>query len=376
MKNKVQKIIYIVTKSNLGGAQKHVLELAIEMANLNNEVLVVYGGDGVLKDKLEEKNIRNLSLKSLVRDVNFFFDFYCLIRLIKIFMREKPDIIHLNSSKIGGIGAMAGRTANVLGNKSKIIFTIHGWAFKEDRNYFSKLLIKIIYLITIFMSHVSIAVSETTKKQGTEIPFYFLVRNKIKVIKNSIKEIVFLDRKSSRDFIQQKIKMRVDDNSIIIGSLCELHAIKGLNYFADALDKLKSKNIFGVVFGEGEERIKLEKMIINKNLINKLFLCGQVEDAAKYLRGFDVYLSSSISEGLSLVLLEAKQAGLKIIATNVGGNIEALSDYKNSMIIEPRSSEDIAEKIEIMANNKDIIENKKINSFSEMIKRILEIYSA
>jgi glycosyltransferase involved in cell wall biosynthesis len=376
MENKVQKIIYVITKSNFGGAQKYIFELATKMTDSGKDVLVIFGGNGELKNKLEEKNIKNLSLDSLTRDINFFSDLKNFVELIKIFKRENPDVIHLNSSKIGGIGALAGRIANIFGNKSKIIFTIHGWAFNEDRNWFLKLLIKKLYWLTIFMSHISIAVSNTTKNEGNKIPFYFLIRNKVIVIKNSIKEIDFFDREIARNFIGQKIGKNLNENSIVVGSLCELHEIKGLNYFIEAISKLNDKNIFGVIFGEGEKRKELEKMITDKSLKNNLFLCGQIENAAQYLKGFDIYLSSSLSEGFSLALLEAKQAGLKIIATDIGSNVEALSDYKNSINIEPKNPNDIAQKIEIMANNKDIIEIKNTNTFSEMVENILEIYSA
>ncbi len=377
MKDKVQKIVYVITKSNFGGAQKYVYEIATEMTMHNKEVLVIFGGNGALKSKLEEKNIHTISLNALQRDLNIFSDLKSFFQLIKIFSKEKPDIIHLNSSKAGAIGALAARISNIFGGKSKIIFTIHGWAFNENRNWFSKLLIKKIYWLTIAMSHISIAVSETTKKDGESIPFFFLIRKKITIIKNSIKNIDFFDRNFARKFIAERIGRPINDNTVIVTSIAELHKIKGIEYLADASEYLVKKNMdfITIVFGDGDNRKFLEKFIADKKIESNFYLCGTVENAAKYLKGSDIYISSSLSEGLSLVLLEARQAEIKIIATNIGGNIEALENYKNSLFINPRSSEEISNAIEIMANNKVIIDNNNYQTFQEMIEKILETYS-
>ncbi|HRY31016.1 MAG TPA: glycosyltransferase [Candidatus Paceibacterota bacterium] len=378
MRNKVQKILYLITKSNWGGAQKSVFGLATEMSKLGKEVLVVLGGNGILKDKLEQQKIRTFCVNSLERDVNILGDFKSFFKILKIFREEKPDIIHLNSSKAGGLGALAGRIANLFGNSSKIVFSIRGWAFNEKRGWLSKIFIKQLYWAILFLSHVSIAVSEATKRDARKLPFYFLVKNKIKVVKNSIREVAFIDKEVARKFIGDTIGKKIDENTLIIGALAELHKIKGLNYFIEAYSLLKDagRDIVGVIFGAGEEKEALEKLIAEKNLKNGFFLGGELENAAKYLKGFDIYVSSSLSEGLSLVLLEARQAGLKIVATNVGGNLEALSDYQNCEFVEAKNPAEMAQKIKILADKKNSPEEKKYQSFSEMIAKILEIYSA
>ena len=64
------KILYIITKSNWGGAQKYVYDLATKVKDFDNEVLVAYGGNGKLGEKLKEKNIKTLEILNLERDVN------------------------------------------------------------------------------------------------------------------------------------------------------------------------------------------------------------------------------------------------------------------------------------------------------------------
>ena len=137
----MRKILYLVTQSEWGGAQKYVFDLAVNLAASQNEVVVGAGqGDGELFKKLEAKNIKTLRLKRTVRAVNPLKDILAVYELIKVFKQEKPDIIHLNSSKMSILGSLAGR---LYGKNVKIIYTVHGWVFNEPLPY----LIKGLYYI-------------------------------------------------------------------------------------------------------------------------------------------------------------------------------------------------------------------------------------
>ncbi|MBC7981912.1 glycosyltransferase, partial [Candidatus Parcubacteria bacterium] len=153
--DKNKKIIFFITKSNWGGAQKYVFDLATNIAKENYEVMVILGGNGPLKQKLDASGIQTISLGTLGRDVSVINDFKSLIETYKILKKEKPDVIHLNSSKAAMISVI-GRLAGI----KKIIFTAHGWAFNENRSFLSKTLIKIIYFVTILCSHSVIGVSK------------------------------------------------------------------------------------------------------------------------------------------------------------------------------------------------------------------------
>ena len=162
---KPKKIIYVITKSNWGGAQRYVFDLATHLPKSEFEILVVTGNMGTLTKKLEENEIRVTSVNSLKRDVSFFDEMISFFKILKIFIKEKPDIIHLNSSKAGGIGALAGRIAGI----KKIIFTAHGWPFKEDRNVIAKSLIYALSWLTVFLSHQTIVVSKQDEALGEKM---------------------------------------------------------------------------------------------------------------------------------------------------------------------------------------------------------------
>lgn len=369
-----KKILQVITKSNFGGAQKYVYELSSELNKKGYEVVVAFGGSGLLKEKLDKENIRTIEIESLQRDINFSSDIKSFFELIKIIRREKPDVVHLNSSKIGALGSLAARILFV----PKIIFTIHGLAFNENRGFISKIIIKKIYFMTVMFSHYSIAVSKNTKKQFLQIPLSnFFLESKIKVIKNAIQAVNFIEKNEAIKFIEEKINKNLNDKKIV-GTVAELHHIKGINYLIDsAKDVIKENNetIF-VVFGDGEERNNLEKQIKENGLENNFYLLGYVENASKYLKAFDLFVLPSLSEGLALVLLEARQADIKIVASNTGGIPEALEHYENSILFETKNTQDLKSKILLSLKNPQEFknDNDSILDFNIMVEKTLELY--
>ncbi len=307
-----KKVLYVITKSNFGGAQRYVFDLATSLKN-DCDVVVAFGGQGALAQKLADAGVRTISIPSLVRDVNPLLDIKTFFDLIQLFKKERPDVVHLNSSKIGALGAVAARIARV----PRIVFTGHAWAFNEDRNWFSKYIILKIHWITVMCSHVTIAVSEQVKKDIGVLPF---VKNRIQVLHNGIAPIDFKSREES----QKTLKIQ---DGFVIGTISELHKNKGLDYAlqAFALFNKKHPETHFVIIGEGEERAYIEKLIKNLNLESSVTLTGFVKDAAQYLKAFDIFTLTSRTEAFPYVILEAVSAGLPIVASDVGGIPEVVT---------------------------------------------------
>jgi glycosyltransferase involved in cell wall biosynthesis len=174
------KIFYLITKSNFGGAQRYVFDLATAMQARGHDVVVGFGGNGLLAEKLSDAGIRTVSIDGLERDIRAVGDLRTFFKLLDLFSEENPDIIHLNSSKMGGLGAVAARLWNgvvhveqvVTGYRrsARIIFTGHGWAFNEERSDLSRFLIGITHWATIALAHKTITVSKRTRKQVISLP--------------------------------------------------------------------------------------------------------------------------------------------------------------------------------------------------------------
>lgn len=344
-----KKILICITKSNFGGAQKYVFDIAREFAK-DNEVKVLLGGNGILAEKLEAIGISVIKT-NVERDVNVSKDTVGFFKILKIIYKENPDILHLNSSKMGILGAIAGRVCNIFPkHNSKIIFTAHGWAFNEDRNFWIRLAIKKISWLTVLFSDRTICVSEMTKKQIANWPF---IKNKLMVIYNGIENINFIERNEARKFFDPVNEFA---GKIWIGTLSELHRIKRQEDVINALSKIENQNFVFFICGEGERREYLQNLINNLKIQQNTRLFGNVQDGNRYLKAFDIFTLTSKSEALPYALLEAGKAELAVIATKVGGVPEIISNEENGLLVIPKNVGEIGEKINKLIENRELRE--------------------
>ena len=228
-KDKMKKILYIITKSLWGGAQRYVYDLASEMKKRGLEVSVAFGKNefttkNIFKEKLEKKEIESIELQELGRDISFYGDLKVLLELFKIIKNKKADIVHLNSSKMLALGAPAARLAGA----RKIVWTSHGLPFLEERPAWQKLAMKfIIWASLLFVTDI-IAVSKMDERILRSWP---LVKKKVKLIYNGIKVPNFLGRKEARAALAARASLSLKDDAMLWGTIAELTDNKGILEF-------------------------------------------------------------------------------------------------------------------------------------------------
>lgn len=361
--NNKKKILFAITKGNFGGAQRYVFDLATSLPQDQFEVLVTCGEGELLKNKLREKNIKVIDLKSSQRDINTKKDIGTFLEIRRIILEEKPDVLHLNSSKIGGVGALAGRLCGV----KKIIFTSHGWAFNENRGLLSKYLILFLHWLTIMLSHTTITVSHKAKRDIVWLPF---IKNKIKVVHNGISDFETIERNEARKILTDEN----NQNKKIIFSLAELHNNKGIDIALKAISMLPQEiknDLLFCVAGEGEEEENLINLIKKLELENSVILLGYIENGKKLLVGADIFLLSSRTEAFPYVILEAGIKSLPIISTCVGGIPEIIQNMENGILVHPKNPKEIAEAISYLREHPDYEEKFK----KEIKKTITNFFS-
>jgi glycosyltransferase involved in cell wall biosynthesis len=357
------KILYLITKSNFGGAQRYVYDLALAAKEAGHDVAVGFGQEGPLGDRLEKAGIRTISLSLLGRDVSLGSDLRSLLEIFHLLHEEHPDLVHLNSSKVGALGSLAARIHNARehlcflvckkgARPVHIVFTGHGWTFNEDRPTYQRILIGIAHWITILLSHQTIAVSEKTREQVARFP---LTDRRVVVIHNGAHPLPLLSRGDARAKLFPGGD-QIPEDAIVVGVIAELHANKGLRYAIEAMAHLRKQGeqrAHLIIIGEGEERIDLEFLIHEHGLQTHVHLIGQRDDAASLLSAFDIFLLPSITEAFPYVILEAGKSGLPIVASAVGGIPEVIDDMESGVLIHPRSSGEIARAISYLITHPD-----------------------
>jgi glycosyltransferase involved in cell wall biosynthesis len=324
------KILYVITKGNWGGAQRYVFDLVTHLPQSEFEPTVAIGHGDILPEKLEARGIRVIKIPHLGRDVHLVRDIQVFFELISLFRRERPDIVHLNSSKIGGLGSLAARLAGI----KKIIFTVHGFAFNENRHWLQKKLIACISWLTIVFSTQVIFISKVEYTTALGWP---AIKKKATLIYNGIESPTFLSREEARTTLAKHIGKPISffDQKQVVGTIAELTPNKGLDYALEAFQKIPDD--LYIIVGQGELHHELEKKIKEEKLDDRVFLTGFIPEASRFMKAFDIFLLPSLKEGMPYVLLEAGLARLPVIATKVGGVSEIIVP-ETGMLIEPANA--------------------------------------
>lgn len=319
-------ILYVITKANWGGAQKYVYDLATAGKERGHEVLVAYGAEGVLSEKLRTAGVPIRRIESLTRDIDWKAEFAAFKELLALMKEEKPDLVHVNSSK-GGLGLLAARMAGV----PRIIFTAHGWAFNEERPWWHQALMHAAYAVTVILSHKTICVSKAVRR---DLAWFPDILRRFTVVYNGVAAPALLGRDEAR----AKLAPALADKRWL-GMIAELHPTKRVEDAIRALAELSDSHpdLALVVMGDGALKEWLAEYAAHYKLENRVVLAGFVEDAASYLSAFDLFLMPSRSEALALALIEAGHAGLPVVATRVGGIPEVVR-HKHTGLLVPREN--------------------------------------
>lgn len=361
------KILYIITQSELGGAQKNVLDLAVGLKNKHG-ILVAAGpdGNGQFFEELRKNQIPCARLKYLRRAINPYFDLLALLEIKKLIAKERPDVLHLHSSKAGILGSLAGVIFRLRSAyKLKIIYTVHGAVFTAAFSAMAQKIFLWLEKYTARFKDKIICVSANDKKLWLE--YGAAEESKLIVIHNGINidKISFLEREEALKKLSI-INSRLSMKARIVGTIANFYPEKGLSYLIKAA-KIMNKNAMApeaifVVIGEGREREMLEGMIKERNLENRFFLVGAVPEAAKYLKAFDVFVLPSIKEGFPYVLLEAMTAGLPIVSSLVGGTPEIIKNGEDGFLILSKNPKILAERIADILDNPELAEKLSRNA--------------
>ena len=351
----MKKILFIVTQSELGGAQRYIFELAPRLDLEKYEILVAAGqGDGELFQKLKNTETRTLYLKQMKRTPWPWQIFLSISEILNLLKKEKPNILFLCSTTAGILGSIAARfyRPQTSSFKFKIIYRIGGWAFRDPRPFWQNQIILWLEKLTSSLKDKIIVNSEVDKEVALKLKI--CLPEKIVKIYNgiNINKLDFLPKDKARKLLLDKItNYQLPATNYIIGTVANFYKTKGLDYLIKAAHYLKTSSKFKIlnfkvlIIGEGKQRKYLESLIRKYNLENHVFLLGRIPEAFKYLKAFDVFVLPSLKEGFPWIVLEAMAARVPIIATRIGALPEIIEDEKEGFLVKSKDSQVIAEKI-------------------------------
>ena len=309
IKNKIN-ILMISSSSSLGGGTKHMFSLG---RNLNSEFNVFYG---IPKNcNFENYLDRNNHIEISERKLNFID----ILNLI-IFIKSKSiDIIHAHGKGAGLIS----RILKIF-TWRPLIYTFHGIHLKCHSS-----LMRLIYVLYEFflggLDSFKILVSESEKDYALKSNIY--LGNKYKVIKNGVKNMLRKDYEENNNLTNKNLESK----RIKVISVCRFVNQKNIKDTLKIAEMIKSVDFY--IIGDGPLWKEI-KDIISEKKISNVNLLGEKENVFGYLYNSDIYLSTSLYEGLPISILEAMSIGLPILASNVVGNRDTIENGKSGFLYE------------------------------------------
>ncbi len=381
MQEKKKKILYLITQGEMGGAQGYVFDLAKNMQADYDAIIALGKSDknNEIKKRLDSHKISYYELSHVKREISPIDDLLAIFEIRNLIKKIKPDIIHLNSSKISILGPISS-----IFTSPKIIYTAHGWVFNEPLPIWKKMFYKYAEKFTAPLKDKIICVSEFDYK--TAIQEKICRKENLTTIHNGIKNRNLQTKTESLSKLQAT-GWELRDSDLIIGSIGHLYKTKGYKYLIRAIDIVVTKykkNIRLFIIGEGDERKDLEREIKKLKLEKNIILTGTVQNASRVLPAFDAYVCSSVKEGFPYSIIEAMMSGLPIVSTNVGGISEQITDQKSGILVEPKNPEQLARGIIKLIDDKDFRERlgaeakKKAEhefTIEKMIQKTKEVYA-
>lgn len=397
----MKKIIFLVTQSEFGGAQRYILEIASNLDKQKYNILVAAGeGDEGLFQKLKHTQVQTIRLKHMKRTPLPWQVISSVSEIINLLKTEKPDILFLCSTTAGLIGSIASylygfqvspaspSEAGRAGFKFQVIYRIGGWSFRDPRAFWQNKILLWLEKLTAPFKDKIIVNSEIDREVA--IKDKICAAEKIVKIYNGIdlNKLNFLSKIETRQELSKSLPetYNLKPETYLIGAVANLYKTKGLEYLIKSAHILNTKHIIQntkyIIIGEGKQRKKLESLIKKYNLENQVFLLGRIPDAHQYLKAFDVFVLPSLKEGFPWIILEAMAAGLPIISTNVGALPEIIEDGKEGILIKPKNPEIMAEKtLKLIENPKlaqglrnQAIEKLKEFSLSKMVQETERLF--
>ena len=337
------KVINPITRLIVGGAQETVIETCACINKDRFETQIVAGPqtgpEGELISEVKKRQIPLTLIPELVREINPVKDFIAAYKLVKLFKREQPHIVHTHSSKTGIIGRWAARLAGV----PVIVHTVHGWGHHP----YQQPLIQKIYIFaeqkTVSFTDKLIAVSTLNVDKG--LKDHIGTREKYAVIHSCINLDDFSRPKV--DPLSLRKALGIDAASPVVGTVSRLsHQKNPLDFVRMAAQVKKEIPTARFLFvGDGPLRAETEALIRELHLEQDIILAGLRMDVPDLLHAMDIFTLTSLWEGLPRVIPQAMIAGLPVVANNVDGNAEIIRDGVNGFLTPPGDISLMAERI-------------------------------
>lgn len=336
------RILHISRTMGQGGAEKIVYQLCMD--NLLDQQIVMSCG-GAYVEKLAEAEIKHYKIPDL-DSKNPWLMLKTMVLILGIIRKENIDIIHSHHRMAAFYGRLVSWFTNV-----KVLYTAHN--IFDNKVWLTRFAVKKASIV---------AVGDGVRENL--VNFFKIDNDRIVTIYNSIKI-------SNSESCDSEIAELHNKHKIFVGTVGRLTEQKGVDIFIKAIDICHNvnPNIVGVIVGDGEDREKLERLVEERHLSAHILFMGFRKNVLNIIRQLDFIVLASRWEGLPLVPIEAFSQKKTVIASDIPGNNEVVTDNMNGILFKVDNEMELAKKIQMLSTDKDFLKNLEDRAYKTYEKK-------
>jgi len=342
------KILYLITKSEPGGAQTHIYQLSKCFIGKGDQVAIMSYPGGWLEQEARKIGVKLYPNKYFSNIPNPFTIFKAIKEIKKAVKGFNPDLVCCHSTAAGFLGRIT------IKNKIPTIFTAHGWAFTKGTPFLRKTIAILIEKLAGKFCSKIICVSDFDK--SLVLKYKITSIDKIEVVHNGV------DIQDVQDFQNSKISI------VFVGRLAKpKDPLLLLKAFNDLSPELKDKASIYII-GDGP-KLKQLKEFIKETKLEGVNLLGSMPrtKVLETLKKSDIFVLISDWEGFPYTIIEAMSCGLSVIASDVGGIREAINN-ECGILVKRGDQQEIKHALERLLKNPSLIKEMGRNAKERLEK--------
>ncbi len=333
------RVLETIRQGKIGGGESHVLDLVKTMDNELFEPVVLSFTDGPMVQALTAIGIPVHVIAS-----EKAFDISIWKKVRSFLTEQRIDIVHVHGTRANTNVMWAARRLGL-----PLIYTIHGWSFHDGLNPLIKRARIAAEKYITRKAQVNICVSDSNRETGIKT----FGRFDSVVIKNGVNPVKF---NPGAEYPDVKAAYGIPAGQLVIGYIARMTLQKDpvgmLEGFSLALQQFPDMKL--LMIGEGELKEAALEAARRLNITDHVIFDNFRQDVPAVLNGVDIYCLPSLWEGFPIGVLEAMAMGKAVIASDVDGTREAVTDGDNGLLVPAKNSETLAAAIVKLAKDKTL----------------------
>ena len=332
------KIVHIITRLIVGGAQENTLITCEELVRRGHEVTLItgpaIGPEGGLFEVASKMGFKVIVVEKLVRAIKPLNDLLAYIEIKKLLKKIEPDIVHTHSAKAGILGRYAGWSIKDKSKKPFVVHGVHGLSFHPYQNHLLNWLYVSIEKAASRKTDAFIGVADTMRDKSLAVGIGR--EGMYTTAYSAIGERGFWEEPAEGKIVEFKQKYNIDDESVVLIKVARLFDLKGHEYVIESAKQLVMEfpECVWVFVGDGIRTEELRHKIKEAGLENYFRFTGLLkpDEVSTAIYASDILVHCSLREGLARVLPQAMLCKKPVVSFDIDGAWEVVNDRTGRLV--------------------------------------------